>query len=302
MKKPKLSIIILSYNTKDFLSDCLRSLEKVRRELSFEVIVPDNGSVDGSVEMVKSDYSWVKKVIEIDNNLGFAAGNNKAKDYCTGKYVLFLNSDTVVHKNTLKETVSYLDKHSRVGAVTCKILLPNGELDKDARRSFITPWIGLTHLYLKLDKLFPKSRLFGRYWYGYLTADTVHEVDVIQGAFFLTRKKVLDKVGWFDEDYFLDGEDIDLCWRIKDANWKIVYYPKVSILHIKGASKGKNKWTMNNVPFAEKLKYRMAGVNSMELFVKKRLWHKYPFAFNVFVLLGIKIMKAIRFAKLLLLG
>ena len=118
----------------------------------------------------------------------------------------------------------------------------------------------------------------------------------------MVRKKVLDEVGWFDEDYFLDGEDIDLCWKINEKGWKIMYYPKVSILHIKGASKGKTEESKRNVSFSEKLKYRMSGVNSMEIFVKKRLSTKYPWIVMIFVLLGIKALKAVRLLKLFLLG
>lgn len=302
MKKVKLSIVVLSYNTRDLLRNCLKSLREVRNEVEFEVIVPDNGSSDGSPEIVEREFTWVEKVIKIGKNLGFAAGNNKARYFINGKYVLFLNPDVEVHTNTLVKTVEYLDSHEEVGALTCKIVLPNGQLDKDARRSFITPWIGLTHIYLKLDRLFPKSELLAKYWYGYISADEEHEVDSLQGAFLLTRKKVLDQVDWFDEDYFLNAEDIDLCWKIKEKGWKIIYYPEVSITHIKGAAKGKTKETKKNVPLKEKLKYRLAEVDAMEIFVKKRLWNKYPLALNLFVLLGIKILKLIRAIKVILLG
>lgn len=298
MSKPTLSIIVLSYNTKILLRDCLSSLEKVQDELDFELIIPDNGSNDGSVKMVKSRFPFVKKVISIGKNIGFAAGNNRARKYCEGKYVLFLNSDTIVYKNTLSRIVDYMDKNSKVGASTCKVVLKNGELDRDTRRSFITPWIGLTHIYLKLDRIFPKSKIFAKYWYGYISEEKVHEVDALQGAFFLARKKILDEVGWFDEDYFLDGEDIDLSWKIKNAGYKIVYYPKVKILHLKGASKGKNK-KIKNISLNEKLKYRLAGVNSMELFYRKRLWNKYPLAFDLLIVLGIRLLKVIRIAKVI---
>ena len=302
MNKPTLSIIILNFNTRNLLRDCLLSLNKVKKEIDFDVLVSDNGSTDGSWEMIEKNFPWVKKVIRSKTNLGFAAGNNKARDYAKGKYVLFLNSDTIVNTNTLKLCVAYLEKNLEVGALTCKILLPNGDLDKDARRAFITPWIGLTHLYLKIDRLFPNSKIFAKYWYGYVSPNQIHEVDAIEGAFFLIRKKILDDVGWFEEDYFLDGEDIDLCWKVKEKGWKIVYYPKVSILHIKGATKGKNNNKFRQVPFDEKVKYRMAGVNSMEIFVKKRLLKKYPGAVMYLVLLGIKILKAVRFTKLVLFG
>lgn len=298
-KKPELSIIILNYNTRDLLRNCLKSLEKVKDEVRFEVIVSDNGSTDGSGKMLKEDFSWVK-LVENRENLGFAAGNNRARDFCEGAYVLFLNTDTIVKKNTLKKSIDYIKKDKKIGALTCKIVLPTGGLDKDARRSFPTPWVSLTHLILRLDKLFPKSPLFAKYWYGYIDEDKVHEVDAIQGAFFLTQKKILNELGWFDEDYFLDGEDIDLCWKIKEAGWKIIYYPKVSVTHLKGATKGKNKRTKKKVDFKERLKFRMAGVNSMEIFYKKRLWAKYPLLLNLLVLLGIKLLKVLRVIRILL--
>ncbi|OGM13756.1 hypothetical protein A3A76_03570 [Candidatus Woesebacteria bacterium RIFCSPLOWO2_01_FULL_39_23] len=298
-----LSVVILSYNTKEVLRNCLRSLNEVKNEVGFEVIIPDNGSGDGSPEMVELEFPWVTKVIKIGKNLGFAAGNNYAKPFIKGKYVLFLNPDTLIHKNTLKETVKYMESNKSVGALTCKLLLPNGELDKDARRSFITPWVALIHIYLKLDRIFPKSKLFAKYWYGYLSPDLIHEVDALQGAFFLTRKVILDSVGWFDEAFFLDGEDLDLCWRIKGKGWKIMYYPKVSITHFKGLSKGKvESRSRKEMPLSVRLKYRMAGVNSMELFYRKHLWNKYPFLFNVFVLSGINLIKVLRFMRTLLLG
>jgi len=303
MKNPELSVIVLSHNTRKLLSDCLKSLEKRRNEANFEVIVPDNGSTDGSPEMVEKDFPWVKRVVKIGKNLGFAAGNNKARQFASGKYVLFLNSDTVVHKNTLKYTLTYLKKRRDVGALTCKIVLPNGELDKDTRRSFITPWIGLVHLYLRLDRIFPKSALFSKYWYGNISPEKTHEVDVIQGAFFMVRRSILDNVGWFDEDYFLDGEDIDLCWRIKEKGWKIIYYPKVKITHFKGSSKGKIESNMRkNIPRLLRLKHRIAGVESMEIFVRKRLSEKYPKAFIIFVIIGIRLFKTIRFIRTIIFG
>lgn len=295
----EISIIILSFNTKGLLRNCLNSLKKVRNEIPFEVIVADNGSLDGSLEMVERQFPWV---IALDNkdNIGFARGNNAARKVARGKYILFLNSDTIVYEGTLKASVEFLKEHPDVGAMTCKLVMANGQLDKDARRSFPTPWVSLTHLVLKLDKFFPKSRLFAKYWYGYIDEDEIHEVDALQGAFFLAPKKVLDAVKWFSEDYFLDGEDIDLCWKIRAKDYKIYYYPKVSILHLKGASKGKNVTTKKKVPLASRLKFRMASVNSMEIFYKKFLWKRYPLALNLVVLLGIKGMKVVRFVATVL--
>lgn len=287
MKKVKLSIIIVSYNTKSLLSDCLDSLKKVQTEVGFEVIVSDNGSVDGSVDLVKSKYKWVK-LIANKKNLGFSKGNNVVKKLCKGKYVLFLNSDTVVYKNTLKDTVGYLDKHKDAGAITCKLVLPNGELDKDTRRSFPTPWVAFTH-FSGLDKVFPESRTFSRYWYGYISDDKLHEIDVVQGAFFMTRKKILDDVEWFDEDYFFTGEDIDLSWKIKQRGYKLIYFPSVKTTHIKQASR---KATPES-----RVRSVKSTTEAMRIFYRKRLWDRYPLVFNYFMLTMIYALEKIRLIK-----
>jgi GT2 family glycosyltransferase len=291
-KKPELSIIILNYNTEELLEDCLNSIKRYKNEVPLEVIVSDNDSTDNSVDMVRKKFPWVK-ILE-GENAGFSVGNNRAKNEVKGNLILFLNPDTVVKKGVLAKTVSYLKKNKDVGAVTCKLVLPSGELDKDVRRSFPTPWVSLTHLVLRLDRLFPKSKLFAKYWYGYISENKTHEVDAIQGAYFLSWKHILDSVGWFDEEYFFDGEDIDLCWRIKEAGWKLVYYPKVSIIHVKGVTKGKSKKWKHKVPLEQRLKLRMAGMNSMERFYKKNLWNKYPLLFNWLVIFGIRFFKLIR--------
>lgn len=276
MKKPELSIIILSHNTKNLLKDCLNSLEKVKGELDFEVIISDNTSTDGSPEMIKRKFPWVKYVE--GPNVSFSNGNNRAKNIVCGEFILFLNSDTLVYKDTLAKTVKYLKENKEVGALSCKLVLANGNLDKDARRRFPTPWISFKRLFLKNTK---------EYWYEDIDENITHEVDSVEGAFLLTRKDILDKIGWFDENYPFDGEDIDLCFSIKKLGYKIIYFPEVSITHLKGATKTKIK----------SLKRRMEGVDSMEYFYKKNLWNKYPLMFNYFVLIGIKFLKIIRFLQ-----
>lgn len=291
-KNPELSIVILNYNTKELLKDCLQSLMDVKDEVDFEVIVSDNASTDGGPDMVRKDFPEVT-LLE-GENVGFSKGNNRAKDTVKGKMVLFLNPDTIVHRHTLEETVRYLKEHKDVGVVSCKLVLPDGSFDKDTRRSFPTPWVTFCHLVLKADRFFPKSKLFGKYWYGYIPENKIHEVDALQGAYFLTWKKILDKVGWFDEGYFFDGEDIDLSWRIKQAGYKLVYYPRVSITHLKGVTKGKVKKWRNKVPLKHRMKLRMAGMNSMERFYRKNLWKKYPVPFDYFVIFGIRAFKLVR--------
>lgn len=301
-----LDVVILNYNTKDLLSDCLDSLIALKNELDFRVIVVDNGSFDGSAEFIKNKYTKNKDIVilQTGENLGFAKGNNRARSLCKSKYVLFLNSDTIVKPGTLSECVAYLEKNKDVGALTCRVNLPNGNLDKDTRRSFITPWIGFTHIFLRADRLFPNSRIFAKYWYGYIPDTVEHEIDAIQGAFFMTSRKILDEVGWFDEDYFLDGEDIDLSWKIKNLSYKNIYYPKVSIIHLKGATKGKNnnRFNKGNISLKEKIRYKMAGVNSMEIFFRKRLAKNYSFITNIIVIVGIKLLKVVRYIKIVITG
>jgi len=291
----ELSVIILSYNTKEVLQKCLHSLLAIKDKAKLQIIVVDNGSSDSTIKMLKSEFAKEIELIEHKQNLGFAKGNNSARKKCFGKYVLFLNSDTFVRKNTIKKTLKYLQNNPSVGALTCKLVLLNGGLDKDARRSFPTPGVALPH-FLGLDKIFPKSKIFAQYWYGFIPPNKVHEVDVIQGAYFLTRKKILDQVGWFDENYFLDGEDIDLCWKIKSQGWKIVYYPKISAIHLKGVSKGKKKEFKGS--FQERKRIVTEGVRSMELFYRKRLWNRHSILFNLLIISGIKIIKLLRIFKL----
>lgn len=293
MKNIKLSIIILSFNTQELTIDCLSSLKSLENEIPFEVIVVDNNSSDESVEKIKK-FKFAKsklKLIESSKNVGFGRGNNLAKDVVKGEFVLLLNSDTVVKGGTLGSTVKYLKENSEVGVVTCKMILPDGSLDKDARRSFPTPWVSLTHLVLHLDKLFPKSKIFSKYWYGYKSPDEIHDIDVAQGAFFLTTKKTLDDVGWFDEEYFLDGEDIDLSWKIKKTGKRIMYFPKAEIIHIKKASKHKSS-------IDDRKKFVASGMDSMELFYRKRLWKSYPIYLNTIVVVGIRIIKYYRILRI----
>ena len=291
MDKPELSVIILNYNTKELLEDCLNSVKAHMNEVPMEVIVSDNSSTDGSQEMVKKKFPWVK--FTEGPNEGFSKGNNRAKPLVTGKMVLFLNPDTIVHDNVFAWTTRYLKEHKDVGAVTCKLVLPSGKIDKDIRRRFPTPWIAFQHLALGVNK---------SYWYEDMPEDATHTVEAIQGAFFLTWKDLLDKVGWFDPEYFFDGEDIDLCYQIHKQGYKLVYYPDTYITHLKGVTKGKvAKWKYKVTPQQRK-KLRLAGVASMERFYKKNLWKRYPLWFDYFVLAGINVFKVVRYIRVALLS
>lgn len=230
-----LSIIILSFNTLELTRQCLETVyaSKLGKYL-MEVIVCDNNSKDGSIEMIKKESS---KTILIENkkNLGFAAGNNPGIKRARGRYILLLNSDTEVSPSAFGTMIRYMDGNPDVGAATCKLVLTDGRIDPACHRGFPTPWAAFSY-FLKLEKLFPKSQLFAKYHLGYLDRITIHEVDVISGAFFMVRREVIKQVGMLDEDYYFYGEDMDWCYRIKEAGWKIMYNPAVTVLHKKKQS------------------------------------------------------------------
>lgn len=235
-----LSVIIVSYNTCQLTIQTLDSIYKNKVNFSLETFVVDNNSNDGSVNKIKKLFPHVILLPE-KNNLGFAKANNKAIRKAKGKYILLLNSDTVVIEECLEKCLNYMDKNKDIGALGCKVVLPDGSLDKACKRSFPTPENSFYHA-IGLAKLFPKSKKFGSYNLTYLDEDQIHEVDCLVGAFMMVRREVIEQVGLLDEKYFMYGEDIDWCYRIKKAGWKIVYYPEAKIIHYKGSSSKKKKW------------------------------------------------------------
>lgn len=234
-----LSIIIVSYNTKELLKQTIQSVIDNAKDIKYEIFVTDNASSDGSVLMVKEDYPQVK-LIESKDNLGFPKGNNVAIKKAVGKYILLLNSDTKVVGNCLQNCVRYMDSNSQIGALGCKVELPSGKLDHACKRGFPTPEASLYYL-LKLNKLFPDKKKFGKYTMSYVKDDEIAAVDSLMGAFMMIPKKVVDEVGMLDEEFFMYGEDIDWCFRIKKAGYEVLYYPVEKIIHYKGSSSKKKR-------------------------------------------------------------
>jgi GT2 family glycosyltransferase len=235
MKFIDVSVIILNFNTRDLTRICIeRLMQSQLGAYSMEIILCDNASSDGTVELIKEKFPDVV-VIQNGKNAGFAAGNNPGIKCAKGRYVLLLNSDTEVSRDSVKEMITFMDSHIKAGASTCKLVLPNGRMDPACHRGFPTPWAACTYL-VKLEKLFPKSKLFGEYHQGYKGFSTTHEVDSISGAFFMVRKVVIESVGLLDEDYFMYAEDIDWAYRIKKAGWEIWFNPNVTVLHKKKQS------------------------------------------------------------------
>lgn len=290
-----LSIIIVSYNTKELLDDCLKSIQASAKGISHEVFVIDNNSKDGTVEFIKSNYPQVK-LIANSQNLGFSKANNIALKKARGDLIIVLNPDTKLMSDTLSQMVNFI-KHAdpEIAVATCRVELPNGDLDRDCRRLFPTPWRAFCH-FSKLSSIFPKSRIFGAYQMGYISDSKEHEIDSCAGAFMLVKKPALDKVGLFDEDFFFYGEDLDLCARFKDAGYKIVYTPITKITHYKGAASGM-KSTSQNVTKATKDSKRRAikeSTRAMELFYKKHYMDKYPFFITWPIILAIRVLTIIR--------
>lgn len=285
-----LSIVILNFNTSQLLKNALNSLKNTK-DINLQTIVVDNASSDDSVQMAKKYFKDVQ-LIESKKNLGFAGGNNLAIPYLKGRYVLFLNSDTVTPGNTLGYLVNYMDQNPEIGIITCRVDLKIGGMDKDCHRGFPTPWVAMTN-FLGLSKLFPTSKLFNQYHMGYLDFNTTHEVDSVTGAFLLLRKSAADKLGYWDDTFFFYGEDLDFCYRYKEAGWKIVYNPKVHIIHYKGASSGvrKESQTFSSAQLTTKRRIAKESVRAMGIFYKKHYVNKYPRIVNQLVFLAMNFLE-----------
>ena len=229
-----LSIVIVNYNVASYLEQCLKSVEKALDGIMCELFVVDNNSVDGSCHMVKRLFPQVK-LIENKTNQGFAKANNQAIRLAQGEYILLLNPDTVIEKESLSHIIDYMNAHPDTGGLGVKMIDGNGSYLPESKRGFPYPKDAFFKL-SGLAKLFPKSKTFNNYHLGYLDRDTIHEVDVLSGAFMMLRKTVLDSIGLLDESYFMYGEDIDLSYRIKNAGYKNIYFPKTTIIHYKGQS------------------------------------------------------------------
>ncbi len=230
----KVSVVIVSFNVRGFLENLIASLNRSLEGLDSEIVVVDNTSDDDTVEYLKKNFPSVR-LIENRVNVGFGRANNQGVKASTGEYLLLINPDAIVTESTIKEMLAFSESHPEAGASSCKVLNADGTLQKTCRRGFPTPWVAFTKLF-GLSTLFPKTKLFGRYNLTYLNPEEDHEVDAIGGSFMFIPRRVFDEVGGFDEDYFMYGEDIDLCYKIKRAGHKVYYTPRTTAIHFKGES------------------------------------------------------------------
>ncbi len=234
----KLSVVIVNYNVKYFLEQCLHSVQSACLGLEAEVFVVDNNSVDGSIRMVKEKFPDVY-LIENKENTGFSKANNQAIRKSKGEYVLLLNPDTIVEDDTLRKVVQFMDEHPEAGGLGVKMLDGKGKFLPESKRGLPSPSVAFFKIF-GFSSLFPKSRIFGKYHLGFLDKEKTHEIDVLAGAFMLLRKSVLQEIGLLDESFFMYGEDVDLSYRITKAGYKNYYYPGTRIIHYKGESTKKS--------------------------------------------------------------
>lgn len=277
----KLTISIVNYNAGDYLLNCLRSITDVSDEVGLEVWVVDNASSDGSFDEARKKYPNFHYIKNKDN-LGFSKAQNQVLGKLSTPYCLILNPDSELKKGTLKYMIEFMDNNPSVGASSCKVVKRDGSIDWASHRGFPTPWASFLYFFFGNDRL---------YHLTLCDLSSAHEVDAIVGAFFLTRKSVMDKVGLFDEAYFMYAEDLDLCYRIKKAGFKIMYVPEVEVLHLKGVSSGikSHSQEISKATLAERTRSLDSFYSTMLTFYKKNLAKNYPFFLNWIVYLGVNL-------------
>ncbi len=275
----KLSIIIVNYNVKYFLEQCLIAVQNACADIEAEVFVVDNNSSDDSMEMVRNRFPQVILIANKDNK-GFSAANNQAIKQANGKYILLLNPDTVVEEQTFQKVCAFMDAHDDAGGLGVQMIDGKGNFLPESKRGLPTPAVAFYKIF-GLSKLFPNSKTFGRYHLGYLDKNKTHIVDVLSGAFMLIRKSVLDKIGLLDEDYFMYGEDIDLSYRITKAGFKNYYFPETRIIHYKGESTKKS--TVN---------YVIVFYRAMAIFAKKHFAKSNAALFSILINIAIYLRAA----------
>lgn len=269
-----LSVVIVNYQTFELTKNTINSIFEYDYPFELEVIVVDNASSDDSLSRLQDYFGDRVRFIASAENNGFAAGNNQALRVVEARYVLLLNSDTIVWENTLESIYNYMEDHKDVGACGCRVLLENGELDKACKRSFPN----VKNSFFRLFHI-PTNSADDNYNLDNLPDDEIYEIDCLTGAFMFMRKEALDTAGLLDETFFMYGEDIDLCYRIKNSGWKIIYYGESKITHLKGASSKKQK---------SKLIYEF--YRAMYIYYKKHHAEESSFIVNIVVYIGIAVL------------
>ena len=256
----KLSIIIVSYNVRDLLQQALDSLIDAAGGIDYELFVVDNNSKDATVEMVKEKYPEVKLIIN-KKNVGFSVANNQAIAQSIGEYILAINPDTITSADTLRKSLNFMDNHLDAGGLGVRMINAQGKYLSESKRGLPTLWVSLCK-FAGLHLIFPKSKIFNKYYMGWINEYETAEIDILAGAFMLLRKQSLNKTGYFDEAFFMYGEDVDLSYRLKLAGFKNYYFPETYIIHFKGQSTRKFSF-----------RYIKSFYGAMFIFVKKHFFN-----------------------------
>ena len=278
------SICIVTYRARDFLRDSLRSIYGTVNTLSFEIIVVDNHSEDGTVEMLGQEFPNVHLLVN-DHNTGYTYPNNQAIRESSGRYIMLINPDTLVKPNAISELVKFLDEHPEAGIVSPKVLNRDGTLQKQCRRSEARPWDTFCY-FSGLSKIFPNDKRFAGYLMTYLSEDIVHEAEAVSGSCMLIRRTVIEQIGGLDENFFAYQEDTDFCRRTRMADWKIFFNPSAQIVHFAGEGGSGVQ------PFRSIVEWH----RSYYLYYRKHFSKDYWFVFNgiyylgMFIKLGISLL------------
>lgn len=284
----QLSIIIVNYNVKYFLEQCLSAVHKATTNIAAEVLVVDNASTDGSIAYLQPRFSWVKFLAN-HNNVGFGKANNQALRQCTGQYVLFLNPDTIVAEDCFTECIAFMNRTANAGALGIRMVDGQGIFLPESKRAFPSPLISFFKL-VGLTDLFPTSPVFAKYTLGYLNEHGNHEVDVLAGAFLMAKRELLLRLNGFDETFFMYGEDVDLSYRIQQQGWKNYYFSGSTIIHFKGESTKKGS-----------LNYVRMFYQAMSIFVQKHYGGGKASLFSFFIQVAIWIRAALTaFSRLII--
>lgn len=250
-----LSVIIVNYNVKILLKECLDSVSLAIAGMEAEVFIVDNASTDKSIEFLQPLFPGFH-FTRNETNTGFAKANNQALALASGKFILFLNPDTLIPADCFSKCISFMEHHADAGALGVRMINGKNEFLKESKRGFPSPMVSFWKM-AGITGLFPRSPVFAKYYLGHLDENTINKVDVLSGAFMFVRKKVLDTTGGFDERFFMYAEDIDLSYRITEAGFNNYYFPEVTIIHYKGESTKKD------------IKYIKQFYLAMSQFVKK---------------------------------
>jgi len=287
----KLSVVILNYNSDTYLKKCLDSLSlSTLPQSEFEIIVVDNNSTDNSIALAKKISMQNAKYLILKTNNGFSHGNNmgiKIADQ-SSKYLIFLNPDTIVEKNTLEKMVQFFENNSNVHAATCKIILAKtNQIQPECHRDFPTPINAFLHF----------SGISSRqYFMEHLDYSKTQKINACVGAFLMVRREVGNAIGWWNEKYFMYGEDLDFCYKLKQKKYNLFYYPETFITHYQGISSGIKK-TASRASRNTRARSALATTQAMRIFYQENLFSKYSPLTRSFVLFGIKLLEVIRIFK-----